>query len=128
VAPLAGSRGGWRIHLAVTWKSYNQNMGNDPKRDGTTATRHGPACGHPRVGAIDKTDITGPANDSYATRHNPFVYFRGVISHQHDRDAHVVTLKPLRTDLGTVATTPDYSWITPTPAPTATTRHAARTA
>jgi phosphatidylinositol-3-phosphatase len=97
----------------LTWKSYNQNMGNDPKHDGTTATRHGPACGHPRVGAIDKTDITGPANDSYATRHNPFVYFRGVISHQHYCDAHVVTLKPLRTDLGTVATTPDYSWITP---------------
>ncbi len=37
------------------------------------------ACGHPRLGAIDKTDITGPANDSYATRHNPFVYFQAII-------------------------------------------------
>ena len=67
----------------LTWKSYNQNMGNDPKRDGTTATRHGPACGHPRLGAIDKTDVTGPANDSYATRHDPFVYFHAIISDQH---------------------------------------------
>jgi phosphatidylinositol-3-phosphatase len=97
----------------LTWKAYNQDMGNDPKRDGTTATRHGPACGHPRLGTIDKTDVTGPANDSYATRHDPFVYFRGIISDQSYCDAHVVTLKPLRTDLASVATTPSYSWITP---------------
>jgi phosphatidylinositol-3-phosphatase len=55
------------------WKSYNQQMGNDPARDGTTATAHGPACGHPKLGTIDQTDVTGPAHDSYATRHNPFV-------------------------------------------------------
>ncbi len=97
----------------LTWKSYNQDMGNDPKRDGTTVTPHGPACGHPRLGAIDKTDVTGPANDSYATRHNPFVYFQGIISDQRYCDAHVVTLKPLRTDLVSAATTPSYSWITP---------------
>ncbi len=34
----------------LTWKSYDQDMGNDPRRDGTTATAHGPACGHPRLG------------------------------------------------------------------------------
>jgi len=97
----------------LTWKSYNQDMGNDPRRDGTTATGHGPACGHPRLGTIDKTDVTGPANDSYATRHNPFVYFQGVISNQRYCDAHVVTLKPLRKDLASAATTPSYSWISP---------------
>jgi phosphatidylinositol-3-phosphatase len=97
----------------LMWKSYNQDMGNDPGRDGTTATAHGPACGHPALGAIDQTDITGPANDSYATRHNPFVYFRAVIGSQAYCDAHVVTLKPLRHDLTTVAATPSYSWITP---------------
>jgi len=97
----------------LSWKSYNQDMGNDPKRDGTTATRHGPACGHPGLGAIDKTDVTGPADDSYATRHNPFVYFQGIIGSQRYCDAHVVTLKPLGTDLASAATTPSYSWITP---------------
>jgi hypothetical protein len=97
----------------LTWKSYNQDMGNDPKRDGTTATGHGPACGHPRLGTIDKTDVTGPANDSYATRHDPFVYFQGIISNQRYCDAHVVTLKPLRKDLASAASTPSYSWISP---------------
>jgi hypothetical protein len=44
----------------LTWKSYDQNMGNDPRRDGTTQTRRGPACGHPRLNHVDLTDITGP--------------------------------------------------------------------
>ena len=95
----------------ISWKSYFQDMGNDPRRDGTTATAHGPACGHPRLGGIDETDITGPANDSYATRHNPFVYFTAVIGNQAYCDAHVVTLTPLRHDLA--AATPSYSWISP---------------
>jgi len=97
----------------LTWKSYNQDMGNDPKRDGTTATPHGPACGHPRLGSVDKTDVTGPANDSYATRHNPFVYFKGIIGNKAYCDDHVVTLPPLRRDLRSAATTPNYSFITP---------------
>jgi phosphatidylinositol-3-phosphatase len=97
----------------LTWKSYNQDMGNDPARDGTTMTAHGPACGHPKLGAIDQTDVTGPRHDSYATRHNPFVYFAGIIGNQQYCDAHVVTLAPLRADLKSVASTPNYSWITP---------------
>lgn len=97
----------------LSWKSYNQQMGVDPGRDGTTLTAHGPACGHPKLGAIDETDVTGPANDSYATRHNPFVYFENIIGSQAYCDAHVVTLQPLQTDLKSIATTPNYSWITP---------------
>jgi hypothetical protein len=97
----------------LTWKSYNQDMGNDPKRDGTTATPHGPACGHPKLGSVDKTDVTGPANDSYATRHNPFVYFKGIIDNKTYCDDHVVTLAPLRHDLRSATTTPNYSFITP---------------
>ncbi len=98
-------------HLA--WKSYNQDMGNNPRRDGTTMTASGPACGHPRLGAIDKTDITGPANDSYATRHNPFVYFQAIIGRPAYCDRHVVSLRPLGSDLRSARTTPAYSWITP---------------
>ncbi len=100
-----------RAHL--TWKSYNQDMGIDPKRDGTTATAHGPACGHPRLGTVDQTDVTGPPDDSYATRHNPFVYFRNIIGNKAYCDAHVVTFAPLRRDLSSAATTPSYSWLTP---------------
>ena len=97
----------------LSWKSYNQQMGNDPARDGTTATRHGPACGHPKLGTVDQTDVTGPAHDSYATRHNPFVYFQNVIGNQGYCNAHVVTLKPLSHDLAHASSTPAYSWITP---------------
>jgi len=97
----------------LSWKSYNQQMGNDPARDGTIATAHGPACGHPKLGTIDQTDVTGPAHDSYATRHNPFVYFENIIGSQGYCDSHVVTLTPLTHDLARASTTPAYSWITP---------------
>ena len=97
----------------LSWKSYNQQMGNDPARDGTTATAHGPACGHPKLGTIDQTDVTGPAHDSYATRHNPFVYFENIIGDQGYCDSHVVTLTPLTQDLAHASSTPAYSWITP---------------
>ena len=97
----------------LSWKSYNEQMGVNAKRDGTTMTAHGPACGHPKLGTIDQTDVTGPADDSYATRHNPFVYFQNIIGNQAYCDAHVVTLQPLATDLKSAATTPNYSWITP---------------
>jgi hypothetical protein len=97
----------------LSWKSYNEDMGIDPGRDGTTATSNGPACGHPRLNAIDLTDTTGPANDSYATRHNPFVYFQSIIGDHAYCDAHVVTLEPLANDLANASTTPDFSFITP---------------
>jgi phospholipase C len=97
----------------LDWKSYDQQMGVDPRRDGTTQTAHGPACGHPKLGTVDQTDVTGPANDSYATRHNPFVYFRDITGNKALCDAHVVTLTPLSADLKTAGSTPSYSWISP---------------
>jgi hypothetical protein len=97
----------------LSWKSYNEDMGINSKRDGTTMTSSGPACGHPKLDAIDLTDTTGPANDSYATRHNPFVYFDSIIGNQSYCDAHVVTLKPLANDLKTASATPAFSFITP---------------
>jgi hypothetical protein len=97
----------------LSWKSYNQQMGVYPHRDGTTATSHGPACGHPKLGAVDQTDVTGPPKDSYATRHNPFVYFENIIGSPGYCDRHVVTLTPLTQDLARASSTPAYSWITP---------------
>jgi phosphatidylinositol-3-phosphatase len=97
----------------LTWKAYMQDMGNDPGRDGTVATRHGPACGHPAVQTRDKTDSTAPRNDSYATRHNPFMYFHWIIDQRAYCAAHVVSLRPLAGDLRRISTTPDYSWISP---------------
>ncbi len=83
----------------LSWREYAQDMGNDPHRDGTTTTKQGPTCGHPPIGGTDLTDSTGPANDSYATRHNPFMYFESVIGRPAYCRAHVLSLKPLAGDL-----------------------------
>jgi hypothetical protein len=68
------------------------------------------------------------AGDGYATRHDPFVYFHSVIDDQAYCNSHVVALGSpsgampasaiagetgLATDLATIATTPNYSFITP---------------
>jgi len=111
--PVVQTVGNQLSKAGLTWKAYEQDMGNDPHRDGTTTTSHGPACGHPKLNHVDLTDTTGPANDSYATRHDPFMYFHSIIDHRAYCDAHVVTLTPLAEDLRSVATTPNYSFITP---------------
>ncbi|HSW13502.1 MAG TPA: alkaline phosphatase family protein, partial [Solimonas sp.] len=48
-----------------------------------------------------------------ATRHNPFMYFHTVIDDQADCDARVVNLNVLDADLRSLATTPNYVFITP---------------
>jgi phosphatidylinositol-3-phosphatase len=97
----------------LSWREYAQQMGIDPKRDGTVRTASGPACGHPALGGEDLTDSEGPANDSYATRHNPFMYFRAIIDDKRLCDSHVVSLTPLAANLKQISTTPNYSMITP---------------
>jgi phosphatidylinositol-3-phosphatase len=97
----------------LTWRGYMQDMGNLPHRDKTVQTKNGPACGHPKLNTEDLTDSTGPKTDSYATRHDPFMYFESIIDNKKLCDSHVVSFKPLRHDLKKVATTPNYSWISP---------------
>lgn len=89
----------------LTWKGYMEDMGNDPSRESAT-------CAHPPVNAIDPTQ-TAAENDQYATRHNPFVYFHSIIDEQASCDANVVNLNSIHTDLASVATTPNYVFITP---------------
>ncbi len=104
----------------LSWKAYEQDMGNDPNRE--TA-----ACGHPALDSQDGTQNAEPG-DGYATRHDPFVYFHSVIDDRSYCDAHVVALGSpsgampadalagetgLATDLGRAATTPSFSFITP---------------
>lgn len=97
----------------LSWREYAQQMGVDPKRDGTVPTAQGPACGHPKLNGTDFTDTEGPANDSYATRHNPFMYFDAIIDDASLCDSHVLSLRPLARDLQKISTTPNYSMITP---------------
>jgi hypothetical protein len=88
----------------LTWKGYMEDMGNDPAREPAT-------CGHPAIGAPDKTHKAS-VGDQYATRHNPFVYFHSIIDTP-ACNANVVALPALFADLKSAATTPNYVFITP---------------
>ena len=106
----------------LTWKGYEEDMGNDPTRDG------GVTCGHPTVGATSDPTTAAEAADGYTTRHNPFMYFHSIIDNTAVCNQDVVPLGDtgggmpagtpaggtgLVTDLGSVATTPNFSFITP---------------
>ena len=94
-----------------TWKGYMEDMGNDPAREAST-------CGHPAVNARDLTEeaeapsVSVPAGDMYATRHDPFMYFHSIIDKPVCK-TNVVNLRQLKADLRTVASTPNFSFITP---------------
>jgi hypothetical protein len=91
--------------VGLDWRGYMEDMGNDPKRGAATS------CGHPPIGEADLTQRAA-ADDQYAARHNPFVYFHSIID-MPDCGRHVVRLEQLATDLQSPATTPAFSFITP---------------
>jgi phosphatidylinositol-3-phosphatase len=88
----------------LRWKAYMEDMGNNPKRESAT-------CGHPPIGAADNTQQAEPG-DQYAARHNPFVYFHGII-HTPGCSRNVVNLTALAADLKSIETTPNYVFISP---------------
>jgi phospholipase C len=90
----------------LTWKGYMEDMGK--------ASSKAPllTCDHPAVGTADQTE-GARADDQYATKHNPFVYFHSIIDRQAACDANVVDLSALDADLASASTTPTYSFITP---------------
>ncbi len=89
----------------LTWRAYMEDMGNNPARESAT-------CAHVPVGAPETTE-QAQIGDQYATKHNPFVYFHSIIDDQARCDAHVVNLGHLARDLKSVATTANYTFITP---------------
>src|SRR5665213_2664637 len=92
----------------LTWKAYMGDMGNTPARDHTDAAGN---CGHPAPNSQDHTQ-TATSADQYASRHDPFVYFHSIIDNA-TQCANVVPLTRLNHDLSAVATTANYTWITP---------------
>ena len=82
---------------ALTWKGYMEDMGTP--------------CRHPALGARDDTQ-TARVGDQYAARHNPFVYFHSIINSP-TCTARDVPLEHLTTDLASIGTTPNLSYITP---------------
>jgi hypothetical protein len=90
----------------LSWKGYMEDMGNNPVRD------NGVTCAHPAIGSPDGTQ-QATATDQYATRHNPFVYFHSIIDNPAGCQARDVPLSRLPTDLASVKSTPNLSFITP---------------
>ncbi len=103
-----------------TWKGYMEDMGNDPTRESTT-------CGYAGDNQSDNTLFAVPG-DGYAARHDPFVYFHSITDDSALCNNDVVPLGTtdgtlpagtpagvtgLATDLASVTTTPNYSFITP---------------
>lgn len=89
-----------------TWKGYMEDLDADPSRDQPVT------CTVDRIGKRDLTGIPG-ATDQYASEHDPFVYFHTILDDPARCKAHVVNLDELKTDLRSMATTPNYAFITP---------------
>ncbi len=95
----------------LTWKGYMEDMGNDPARESAT-------CGHPPLNEPDLTEeaegrsAAVPLGDMYATRHDPFMYFHAMIDEPVCK-RNVVNLRELTTNLRSIETTPNFSFITP---------------
>ena len=112
----------------VAWRSYAEDMGNNPARDyGTTDPLGGTDCAHPPIGGVDNSN-SASATDQYATRHNPFVYFHSVIDDASRCNRGVVPMGTvtvggngapdtfsghLYNDLQSRSTTPRFSFVTP---------------
>jgi hypothetical protein len=123
---LASQRAGAPVQL--NWRGYAEDMGDYPARDyGTADLLGGTDCAHPPVGGVDLSN-TAAANDQYATRHNPFMYFHSVIDDSERCNAHVVPLGKLALgsrgtldqfqghlfeDLRRTDTTPRFMFVTP---------------
>lgn len=81
----------------LAWKGYMDDMGTP--------------CRHPALNTLDSTQ-QAKVGDQYAARHNPFVYFKWITSSPLCAQ-RVVDLTNLDADLTSVATTPNFSYITP---------------
>ncbi len=96
----------------LTWKAYMEDMGNDPARESAT-------CGRPALNTADLTQTAEapsasvPAGDMYAARHNPFVYFHTIIDNATLCNSQVVNYSKLATDLASISTTANLTFITP---------------
>jgi hypothetical protein len=94
-----------------SWKGYMEDMGNDPSREPA-------ACAHPALNSQDNTQ-SAVAGDGYVARHDPFVYFHGIIDNTSYCKSHVVPLgsptstSGLAADLTSPSTTPNVSYIVP---------------
>ncbi len=89
-----------------TWKGYMEDLDRDAD------ARRSPDLHAGRIGQGDQTEQR-PRGDQYAAKHDPFVYFHTILDNPARCAAHIVKLSELAIDLRRIATTPNYSFITP---------------
>jgi hypothetical protein len=88
----------------LTWRGYMEDMGKDPAREARRCAR--PAAGGDGV-------LPATPSDAYAYRHNPFVYFHSIVDREESCNENVVNFDGLQRDLKKIATTANYTFITP---------------
>jgi hypothetical protein len=87
------------------WKAYVEGIGNGPRGQAKT-------CRHPALGSADP-GVVASLHDPYITWTNPFVYFKSIGKSGCAKQD--VSLRKLAKDLKSVATTPTFSYIVPSP-------------
>ena len=107
-------------HFHKSWKVYAQDMGNDPVRE---EVYH---CGIP--GDPSGAGVVDPGGaepqDQYVPKHNPAAWFHSLTNQKSDcvnvvpldgypRTTGHAAIPSIAQDLTSVATTPDFSWISP---------------
>lgn len=90
----------------LTWTGFMEDLDRNPARDDPQS------CTAGRIGQNDETERAA-VDDQYAAKHDPFVYFHTILDNPTRCAAHIVSLNELGIDLRRVATTPNYSFITP---------------
>jgi len=102
------------VAAGLTWHGYMEDMGNAPP-GGTPGQREPDRCGEPTnptgAGMRDGTQ-TATATNQYAARHNPFVYFHSILDSPLC-NRWVEPLSGLAADLSSVATTANFTFISP---------------
>ncbi|MDQ2940319.1 MAG: alkaline phosphatase family protein [Actinomycetota bacterium] len=89
----------------LSWRAYAQDMAN------SVSAGQAASCRHPTVNGQDNTQ-SAKANDQYAARHVPFLYFHSIIDTT-SCATDVVDLNQLPGDLKQESRTPNYSFIVP---------------
>ena len=86
------------VAAGLSWRGYMQDMARP--------------CQHSRLGARERW-ASATKREQYATRHNPFMYFRSITARPTYCKAHVRPLSALTDDLRKKSSTRTLSYITP---------------
>jgi phosphatidylinositol-3-phosphatase len=89
---------GQLMAAGLSWRAYMQDMARP--------------CQHSRLGSRERW-TSATKRQQYATRHNPFMYFRSITSRPAYCQAHVKPLAALARDLNRRSRTRTLSYITP---------------